>query len=423
MRVLLTVSNWPGHYLCMVPLAWALRAAGHDVLVACPPQQAGPVAATGLMPAAVLDAPDMMESARLSYCVQTLAAPDRAAGRPLPLHPVTGRPLESLGECEELLRDFRIRSIAAVQRSYRSAVEFAERWRPDLVLHDLMAVEGALIGALHEVPAVYVSPGLIGTVEDDPDLDLVGADPLSCFETHGVEWSRDRIAYAVDPSPDAAPPPIKGLRIPMRYVPYNGAQDALPMLFDASRDGARRVCVVWGNSATGIFGADIPALRHAVESAARQGAEVLLTAGADQVERLGALPPNVRVLRNFPLELLLPGCDLLVHHGSANCLMNGIAAGVPQLSLALNSDALLYGRRLDPTGAVRTLPGLEASAEEIDRALTAVLADPRYAEAAGRLKEGVAQAPPPARVADLLIRLARTGTLSEAEPATARENA
>ena len=42
MRVLLTVSNWAGHYVSMVPLAWALRVAVHDVRVACPPQLSPP---------------------------------------------------------------------------------------------------------------------------------------------------------------------------------------------------------------------------------------------------------------------------------------------------------------------------------------------------------------------------------------------
>ncbi|MFG3051505.1 nucleotide disphospho-sugar-binding domain-containing protein [Kitasatospora sp. NPDC048239] len=424
MRVLFTVSNWAGHWVSMVPLAWALRAAGHEVRVACAPQQVGGIASTGLMPVSVLDAPDMMESARLSFYAQALALPEQDPGAPLPLLPSTGEPLESLADFDTaLLYDFWGRAVPAVQRSFDNAVEYAAQWRPDLVVYDLMAVEGALVALLHDVPGVYVSPGFIGTVETEPGLNLLAGDPLSCFEKYGVDdWSRARIRYAVDPSPDAAVPPLgDALRIPMGYVPYNGAQDVDPGLLGPV-DG-KRVCIVWGNSATGIFGTDVPALRQAVESAARQAAEVVLTAGPEQVESLGGLPPNVRVLRNCPIELILPECDVLVHHGSANCLMNGIAAGLPQLALALNYDALVYGRRIDPTGAVRTLPGLRTSAEEIDEALAALLHDPAFGKAAQGLQDGVRQAPSPARVADLLIGLARTGSLTQDDVDRIREDA
>ncbi|GAA0730909.1 DUF1205 domain-containing protein [Dactylosporangium roseum] len=415
MKVLFTVSNWAGHYFCMVPLAWALRASGHEVQVACTPEQAAGVAATGLLPVPVLDAPDMMESARLAFYVQALYTPDRLPDAPLPLHPFTGKQLESLTDFDPgQLGDFWKRSVAAVQHSYDGAVDFAAVWRPDLVVHDLMAVEGALIGALHGVPSVYVSPGFIGTVETEPGLNLVAGDPLSCFHKYGVDWSRERIAYMVDPSPDCAiPPQGSALRIPIRYVPYNGVQPVDPWLFGPRR--GKRVLVVWGNSATGVFGANIPSLRHAIDAAVKHGAEVVLTASAEQVETLGGLPPGVRVLRNHPIELLLPHVDLLVHHGSANCLMNGIAAGVPQLSLALNYDALIYGRRIDPSGAVLTLPGLKATTLEVEEALVKVLFDHTFRRAAEELRAGVERASSPAAVADRLETLARTGTLTAAD--------
>lgn len=422
MRIMFTASNWAGHYMCMVPLAWALRGAGHEVRVACSPSQERGVASTGLMPVPVLDGPDMMESARLAFYVQAMYTPPQAGPRPLPLHPFTGRPMESLNDFDAgELRDFWKKSIEAVQRSYDNAVSFGDHWRPDLVVHDIMAVEGALVAALRGVPSVYASPGFIGTVETEPGLDLVSADPLSCFEKYGVEWGRDRIQYAVDPSPDVAVPPLGGaLRLPMRYVPYNGAQGVDPWQLGPVR--GKRVCIVWGNSASGVFGANVPALRHAVDAAVQQGAEVVLTAPAEQVEELGTLPAGVRVLRNCPVELILPHCDLLVHHGSANCYMNGIVAGIPQLALALNYDTLICGRRIDPAGATVTLSGLEATAEKVEEALRKALFDHRYRLAAEKLRDGVERAPSPAVVAGLLTRLAAEGGLTAQDVAEAMDN-
>ncbi|MFV2109740.1 nucleotide disphospho-sugar-binding domain-containing protein [Micromonospora sp. LOL_015] len=412
MRILFTASNWAGHYLCMVPLAWAFRAAGHEVRVACPPQQVQGVLATGLMPVSVLDAADMMESARLAYWVQAINTPAQSGEMPLPLHPFTGEALSSVREFDTgTLSDFWKATVTAVQRSFDNAVDYAASWRPDLVVHDIMAVEGALIGALNNVPSVYYGPGFIGTIETEPGLNLMSADPLSCFEKYGVEWTRRDIRYAVDPSPAAVVPPMgDALRIPVRYQPYNGAQDVDPWLLGPIK--GRRVCVVWGNSATGVFGTRLPALRQAVETAAQLATEVVLTAALAEVDALGALPPNVRVLRNCPLELILPHCDLLIHHGSANCLMNGIAMGVPQLSLALNFDGQIYGRRLDPQGATKTLPGLLFDSEAIDTALAEVLFDHRYRRRAIELSESVSAAPSAAQVAELLTTLARSGGLT-----------
>lgn len=366
----------------------------------------------GLMPVSVLDSADMMESARLAYYVQALNTPPQSGEMPLPLHPFTGDALSSVRDFDTgTLRDFWKNTIDAVQRSYDNAVDFAAAWRPDLVVHDIMASEGALVAELNEVPAVFYSPGFIGTVETEPGLDLVASDPLTCFAKYGVSWTRHKIKYVVDPSPDVAVPPMgDALRIPIRYQPYNGAQDVDPWLLGPIK--GRRVCVVWGNSATGVFGERLPALRHAVESAAQHATEVVLTAAVSEVDGLDSLPPNVRVLRNCPLELILPGCDLLIHHGSANCLMNGIAMGIPQLSLALNHDGQIYGRRLDPQGATRTLPGLTVTDEAIDKAITEMLFGHQYRRRAMELSKSVAAAPTAAQVADLLTTLARTGELT-----------
>lgn len=409
MRILVTVSNWAGHYLSMVPLAWALRAEGHEVRVACSPEQVERVASTGLMPVSVLDGPDMMQSARLAYYVQALYTPQNVPGSLLPLDPFTGKPLESLSDFDPgLLDDYWKSTVAAVQRSYDNAVDFAEQWRPDLVLHDLMAVEGALVAELRGIPSVYFSPGFIGTVETEPGMDLASGDPLSCFAKYGVEWSRSSISHTVDPSPDVAVPPLGASeRIPIRYVPYNGAQDVDPWMLGPVK--GKRVCVVWGHSASGVFGDKVPALRQAVDSAVRAGAEVVLTAPAEQVESLGSLPSAVRVLRDHPVDLLLAECDLLVHHGSANCYMNALAAGVPQLSLALNYDARIYGRRIDPAGASKTLHGLTATAEEVDEALGKVLFDHHYRDAAMAIRASMEEAPSPAAVARRLVELATAG--------------
>ncbi|MGW0534417.1 nucleotide disphospho-sugar-binding domain-containing protein [Streptomyces sp. NPDC003032] len=406
MRVLLTVSDWRGHYFCMVPLGWALQAAGHDVRVACPPGQTDAISDAGLVPVPVLDGPDMMTMARMNLYVEALFAQRTLPGNPL--HPLTAEPIERLDavDVRSQAPTFFEDAQAAVARSCDGAVEFAKAWQPQLVVHDVMAMEGALAAKVLGIPAVYAAPGLFGTVETVPGLDLTAATPLASFERHGVgPWSRADIAYVVDPSPDDAVPPLgEARRLPVRYVPYNGT-GTLPGWVLEPRDRPR-VCVLWGNSASGLFGTEVPTLRYAVDAAVEAGAEVVLTASPAQVEALGPLPEEVRVLRDFPLDLLLEVCDVLIHHGSDNCYLNAAAAGVPQVGLALNTDQREFGRRMEPTGACVTLPGFEATREEVGRAVSAVLTGPSYQEAARRLRAENDARPTPADLVGELEKLA-----------------
>ena len=65
MRVLFAVSAWPGHYFPLVPLGWALRAAGHEVRVLCAESDVDPVTRAGLTPVPVLRGLDLLLGARM----------------------------------------------------------------------------------------------------------------------------------------------------------------------------------------------------------------------------------------------------------------------------------------------------------------------------------------------------------------------
>jgi hypothetical protein len=411
-RVLFTVSDWRGHYFCMVPLGWALQAAGHEVRVTCSTGQVETVNQAGLTPVPVLDGggPDVATLARMTLYADAVLGRRTLPG--LPLHPLTGHAMRSLTEVDMRVEAPGLWTAAkmAARRKCDGAVRYARLWRPDLVVHDVMAAEGALAARVVGVPSVYFAPGLFGTVEAEPGLDLRVADPVDEFERYGVgPWDRGQIEYAVDPSPDKAIPPLgSALRLPTRYIPYNGP--GVPPTWAGRRPaGRRRVCVLWGNSATSVFGPEVPALRYAVEAAVAEGVEVVLMASAQQVEALGGLPPSVRPLADSPLHLLLETSDALIHHGSDNCYLNAAAAGLPQLGLALNDDQIIFGRRMEPTGASLTLPGLAADRDSVRHAVASLLADPSLPDAARALQADMAAQPSPADLVETLEQLASGG--------------
>ncbi|MDN3264555.1 DUF1205 domain-containing protein [Streptomyces sp. CSDS2] len=414
MRVLFTVSNWPGHWASMVPLGWALQAAGHEVNVLCTPCQTQPVSNAGLMPAPVLEAMDMTVRGRLhNFRMAEFGAWPFSE---LPPHPLTGKPLDSLDEFDMAAwsRENHDWAIGVTTRSSDAAVEFARRWLPDLVVHDLMSFEGPLIGKVLDIPALLQLWGPVGPDDEvpgaPPGASFVPTDPSGAFARYGVgEMGPHVYEHVIDPSPVSARPPLKAERLSVRHVPYNGP-GARPPREESGSAGAPRVCVVWGTSVSGIYGPVSFAVPRIVRALAGLGAEVLvLLAGADRerMERAGALPPGVRLMERTPLHLLVPGCDLVIHHGGAGCAMTALAAGVPQLALYTGLDQEVIAGRLAGAGAARAVPNAQADAEAIRAAVTSLLTDPACSSAARRLREEMESQPTPAALVSSLSALAQ----------------
>ncbi|GAA3725850.1 nucleotide disphospho-sugar-binding domain-containing protein [Streptomyces tremellae] len=409
MKVLFTVSDWVGHYYCMVPLGWALQAAGHEVRVACPPPQSGALSAAGLTPVPVLDGLDMTYCNRLARYQE--AVEGRSALPGLPLHPGTGRPVRSLDDFDLAAESKRFWLDAArrVRASFDGAVGFGRAWGPDLVVHDLMAPEGALVARLAGVPALYCSAGLFGAAETEPVLDTGLEDVTGSFARHGAApWDRGQIEYVLDPSPARSLPPHGAARrIPVRPVPYNGPGSVPDWLMEPS--ARPRIAVLWGYSATTMYGPHVPALAYAVEAAAATGAEVVLTASAEQVAALGVLPGNVRVLTGFPVQLLLETCTAVVHHGGANTVVGALAQGVPQVCLTLSMDLPVYRERVHRAGGAVVRSAFESGREQIGEAVTAVLHEERYRDEARAVAAELEAYPAPSQLVAPLERLARDG--------------
>lgn len=400
MRVMFTVSAWRGHWFPLVPLGWALQASGHEVRVVCAPSQAADVGAAGLTAVPVLAEVDMAFLARLQnvWNAQDGSWPYRG----LPPHPVTGRPMASLGEFSfaDFGREAGARLSTPTERSFDAAVEFARAWSPDLVVHELLSMEGLLAARVLKVPSVLQLWGPVGTEEDEPGLRVRPEDPTGAFRRHGAgEFTPDMIERVLDPCPEVLRPRTSAERLAVRYVPYNGP-GGVPMGLP-DRGDRPRVCVVWGNS-TRLVGPQAFRLPEVVEAVAGLGAEVVLTASAADVAALGALPAGVHVLEHCPLHLLLPSCDAVVHHGGAGTTMTAAASGLPQLAMACAMDQFLNSRRVAASGAGIALPAHAADVAGVRDAVGRLLREPGHRTAARRMREEMLRMPAPSLVADAL---------------------
>ncbi|ASW57606.1 hypothetical protein CIK06_11165 [Plantactinospora sp. KBS50] len=392
MRVLFSVSAWPGHYFPMVALGRRLLATGHELRVLCAPSQAGAVTAAGLPAVPVLDGLDMVLQARLSHYWQA-----QAGGWPhpwLPPHPETGAELSDLADFDfpAYRREHRENTLAATVRSFDAAVSVARSWRPDVVVHDRLSLDGLLAARVTGVPAALHLWGPVGT--DEPgELRLMPGDPTGSFARYGVaEPTPDSIRYVIDPCPQRLRPAIgAATRLDVRYTPYHGALDGTDPA--PARPGDRpRVCVVWGTSVTAMVGPRSFVVPELVEALAGLDVEVVVLLSAADRDRLPD-PGPARVLTGAPLDRVLPGCAAVIHHGGAGCVMTSVAAGVPQLAVTFAGEQAANADRIAAAGAGRHLPGAEFGVDVVRKLVGELVTDRAYPTAARLLADQDAARP------------------------------
>ncbi|WP_327071975.1 nucleotide disphospho-sugar-binding domain-containing protein [Kitasatospora sp. NBC_01302] len=408
----MTITSWKGFYFSLMPFGWALQAAGHQVRVACAPTEAGTVGAAGLVPLPVLQPFPAMQSERVAR-VERWAADGRFDGPEelRPLHPVTREPMAHPGEFDIAVdgRRFWDDCVRVIGYNCDAAVGFARTWQPDLVLHDPLAIEGAIAARVVGAPSVYVTPGGFGAVDGPPeqDGDVSFDDPSGACVRHGVRpWDRSQITHVLDPTPDAVPIPLgEATRLRVRHVPYNGIGEAAEsVLPPADRP---RVCLIWSGLVTEVYGNRAPILRRAVTAITATGAElVVLAPGPEALALLGELPADARVLYQYPLQMALSQCDVLVNSGSINSLMTASTMGVPQLVLPLANDQVEMAARFAKTGAVRIVSGIDGTTEQVKDSLERLLSGSSHREAARRVAEENERRPSPALLVPELERLA-----------------
>ncbi|WP_433170059.1 nucleotide disphospho-sugar-binding domain-containing protein [Actinoallomurus sp. CA-150999] len=386
MRVMLG-AVWPTHLMSMVPVAWALRAAGHDVIVAGRPDVT-PVAEAAGLPIGVLEGGEP-------------ADPRGAAGR-------LGSRRSGVhgGRWEEGWDNIARRWVNRADDVLDAYLSFARDWRPDLVVTDPLEFSGLIVGGVLGVPAVRHRFGpevLITTGRDVARRALHD----HCVRA-GLETGLPDPALTLDPCPPSLQHPDAAPARTVRYIAYNGP-GTLPTLPD-KRPGARRVLVCLGTRSLALDGR-LSILRNVVRACGElPGVEAVVTCVP---EYHGALlevaPDSVHVIDPTPINLLLDDCDAMVVYGGAGTLHTGLSFGLPQLVVPSDHHILvLAGERVEASGTGRMVPGAAVQADHgaAKDALAAILDDSAYRAGAQKLRDEIDRQPTPADLVPELERLA-----------------
>ncbi|MEC3892624.1 nucleotide disphospho-sugar-binding domain-containing protein [Nocardiopsis sp. LDBS1602] len=414
----------------MVPLGWALRAAGHEVRVATRSALVDAAADTGLTVVAVGEetsgeAPGSADAARTATGVRDLL-PDPGE--------IADLSWESLLSVQRTLADERLRAVN--EPILDDLVLLCRQWLPHLVLWEPTTVAGAVAaeacGAAHA--RFLWSPDLHGALREhflsrraEPEADR-SEDPLREWlaphaERHGVgfgeELTRGRfsltpLATVLDGTQDG---PER-----LRHIHYGGQTTIPTWLRDRpgetpAPDAPRRVLLDWRAAGAAGGDPDDKALRRVLDGLGTlENTEIVLVLPEGEDED-AEMPSGVtRAVGQGALHALAPTCSLAVHAGGIDTFCEVGRHGVPQLVLPDPGlpDAVASAERLAALGAGSVLPHGEAESDSVAEEAVRLLADPETARAAERLREALDAAPTPDRLVERIERL--TAEHSRFEP-------
>lgn len=420
LRVLFVTIPWKSHFNPMVPLAWALRSAGHDVRVASEPEFLDTITEAGLT--AVCVGPDETLEQRMRRIRGGEDPPGRIAS-PFSTDSLfeignghrDGLPLDAI----TWLLDYLVvpRMWILNDEMVDDLVTYCRSWRPDLVLCDVLTHAGAVaadaVGAAHARLLFWNDLGL--RMRRD-FLRAKRRHPGECADTlRGwyAEWARKygrdfteelvtgQFAVNVLPEPYRLEPHERTLS--MRYVPYNGRSVVPSWLHGAPR--APRVLMTFGilsREWAELGTMSVEQLQDILDSLADLDIELVLTLPAKAREQLRGVADNTRIVDFVPLDVIVPTCSAVIHHGGAGSFNGAMLHAIPQLVIGYAADAPAKRIMLRKTGAGLSIAPDKVTGSQVRQYLTRLLQDDEFRVSAQRFQqEALAHPTPSAIVADL----------------------
>jgi glycosyltransferase (activator-dependent family) len=397
----------------MTPLAWALRTAGHQVRMAGAPDLAEDIARAGHTGISVGEP-----------MAEALAKVDEELEPPK-----AERPTFADGEVPvqgDYARDDQYGELAYLSGNLLNhiipdamlddLVNFAREWEPDLVIWDQMCPVGAVVarasGAAH-ARFLWGTDTLIQLRQ----ATLHQGDPMR-------EWLSDKLAryncefdeeivtgqWTIDTTPSWMWHPQAIRYLPVRHIPFNGPATVADWLYE--KPARRRVCMTLGVTMRQANLAEAAA-GNLFDAVADLDVEVIATLNQDQIDPGVKVPGNVRVADFAPMNVLMPTCSAVIHHGGAGTFASALEHGVPQLIVpSAYWTAMWYGPVAMANALAREGAGLYVAAdsdhltvEALRESVSRVLSDSAFSANAARLREETLATPTPNDIVPALEKL------------------
>jgi UDP:flavonoid glycosyltransferase YjiC (YdhE family) len=381
MRILVSTGPAYGLYNPVVPISWALRAAGHEVLVAGP-DPLGAMAKTSGLPFVPTYGPMHMREVMVHDRAGNFFAPST---------------VES-GQIEQIGRGFG--RLAA--RLLEGTIAVIDDWNPDFVICDPRAYAARAAAVTRGVPWAEHGVGM----HFRPEVDEWGAREFAP--------ELEQLGLAGLPQPDLfldnCPPSVRHKDRkpgqPLQYIPYDPAGTVPSWVF--TKPDRPRLLLTLGTvepETVGVkrnFGSGMPLFQRLVDVLPSLGVDLVVAAGESIVEQLTIASDSVLAAGWVSLTSVMPACDLAVHHVGSGTTMSALLNGLPQLLLSRTAEHTVNARLLAEFGAAIQIDNQDISAEEVLDACRSLMDGTSYRDRAEVLRQEIRELPTPAEVVSVI---------------------
>lgn len=379
-RFLFSCAGAYGHFHPMMPLAQALKEAGHEIAFVTNKSRQATVEAAGF-----------------TFCPvgggEMSADPEyqqvKASLREMPLD------LES-----ELYAYPRLFCGINARLKTPDMVEIARQWQPDMLIREggsySAAVAAEYLGLPHatiafaaslkghavferEVPSQLDPTRQRWGLPPDPDLSALYRYLQLCYSPPTFSLKDIERPGA----PRTVPPTTHFIR--QEFFNQSGNEGLPDWMSELPPQPT--VYVTLGtevNSEPELY----PRVMQTIIAGLREASvNLIVTLGKDKDPAdFGPQPENVHIERYIPQSLLLPHCDLMVMHGGSNSLLEALDIGLPTVVVPLIADQFFNAEVMQSLQLAQVVPLGQLTPEGIQAAMDEVLANPLYRQNVKRLQ-------------------------------------
>jgi glycosyltransferase (activator-dependent family) len=416
MRVLFTTYSERSLLQAMVPLAWALRTAGHEVRLASQPALTDEITQAGLTAVPV-------GRDRGTWRLAEMDVEGREAEREGLPDPYNAAALDP-GSLDWGAMRAGYEYLIELWHKYDNfpmiagLVDYARHWQPDLVIWEPTTYAGPIAakacGAAHA--RLLWSLDVFGVTRERylrvkrQQLPEDRADPMAEWlapyaRSYGFEFAEDMITgqFTIDQLPNSLSMQADLHYLQMQYVPYGGPAVVPKWLW--AHPTRPRVALTLGITATDRFAGYVVSVKDVLDALADLDIEVVATIAEAEQARLGPIPDNVRLVTYVPLHALVPTCAAVIHHAGPGTLLTTALHPTPQLAVPWDFDEPELARRLADQGAALTIHASQATGHTIRESLLRLLHEPTFRHHATQLTNDIRALPTPNQLVGQLEEL------------------
>lgn len=385
-RFLFSTVEGSGHFHPLVPLARALRDAGHEVAFVARPSLGRRVEALGFAFFPIqADPRDDREYQEL-----------KAALRAMPV-----------GLDTEIYAFPRLFSGVSPRLRTPEIVATGREWQADMLVREAGEYGAVIAAEVLGIPLVTVAfaAAMKGMpifeaetaaqleptratwgLEPDPGLDAIYRNPVLCFSPPSL--STQDIG---EPWPPSEMPPNTHFIRP-DFFDASG-HERLPGWVGELPDRPT-VYVTLGTEVSSEPDIYPSVMMTLIEGLRDASVNLIATIGrGNDPAVFGPQPSNVHIEQYIPQSLLLPLCDMMVMHGGSNTLLQAIDAGLPTVIVPLIADQFFNARVARRVGIAQVVEREELTPVSIRATVEEVLGNPAYRENALKMQAEMQQLP------------------------------